>query len=300
MFIYHENHIIMSLSWSADYSLKLQYHREIIDAIIKKELAENLMAKEEREMTEERDKILCPSCKSEVAEPDNKCPKCGVAFIGEELKDTKPVNTVAKKRNIGILLVSLVLIGIVAYNVEKPKYDAYVREQQVEQQYQAGINDIKQQNWSAAYDIFGNMSPQYKDTDTLCWYAEAKKEYGTDDMSKWNAYSSMEQVSNDYKGAFSSDVLKFKKQLENDPSNQKTEADIAPYQPGGSEYGQNAPSTPTDPQIGMTKDQVLNSLWGQPQDINKTTTAYGTSEQWVYGDGRYVYFDNGIVTTIQQ
>jgi hypothetical protein len=50
--------------------------------------------------------------------------------------------------------------------------------------------------------------------------------------------------------------------------------------------------------IGMTKEMCRDS-WGAPNSINKTTNAYGYSEQWVYGDGYYLYFDNGKLTTIQ-
>ena len=50
--------------------------------------------------------------------------------------------------------------------------------------------------------------------------------------------------------------------------------------------------------IGMTKEQVLSSNWGRPQSVNKTITANGTREQWVYNGG-YLYFDNGVLTTIQ-
>ncbi|USK69190.1 lipoprotein [Peribacillus asahii] len=53
------------------------------------------------------------------------------------------------------------------------------------------------------------------------------------------------------------------------------------------------------PTIGMTTDEVLNSKWGRPQDINRTTTANGTSEQWVYDGYKYLYFEDGILTTIQ-
>jgi tetratricopeptide (TPR) repeat protein len=61
----------------------------------------------------------------------------------------------------------------------------------------------------------------------------------------------------------------------------------------------NLASYPKEPTIGMTQDEVLNSSWGKPLDRNKTTTEYGVSEQWVYGSDRYIYFDNGIVTAIQ-
>lgn len=53
------------------------------------------------------------------------------------------------------------------------------------------------------------------------------------------------------------------------------------------------------PWIGMTAEEVRKSAWGPPEDINRTTTAYGTSEQWVYSDYRYVYLEDGVVTAIQ-
>jgi hypothetical protein len=51
--------------------------------------------------------------------------------------------------------------------------------------------------------------------------------------------------------------------------------------------------------IGMTKKQVLASNWGEPEDINTTSTRNGTFEQWVYEDGNYLYFTNGRLTGIQ-
>ena len=57
------------------------------------------------------------------------------------------------------------------------------------------------------------------------------------------------------------------------------------------------------PEIGMTADEVKNSTWGEPSDINKTTTKYGVREQWVYRSSsktKYIYFEDGIVTTIQE
>jgi hypothetical protein len=53
------------------------------------------------------------------------------------------------------------------------------------------------------------------------------------------------------------------------------------------------------PKIGMTEEQVRNSLWGEPIDINRTTTSNGVTEQWVYDGFKYVYFEDGIVTAIQ-
>ncbi|PFO08480.1 hypothetical protein COJ85_03030 [Bacillus sp. AFS076308] len=47
-----------------------------------------------------------------------------------------------------------------------------------------------------------------------------------------------------------------------------------------------------DPQpviIGMTSEEVLTEGWGRPSDINRTTSASGVSEQWVYPGYKYIY-----------
>lgn len=49
--------------------------------------------------------------------------------------------------------------------------------------------------------------------------------------------------------------------------------------------------------IGMTKE-MCRSAWGNPERINRTTTRYGTSEQWVYYNN-YVYFRGNVITAIQ-
>lgn len=50
--------------------------------------------------------------------------------------------------------------------------------------------------------------------------------------------------------------------------------------------------------IGMTKE-MCREAWGRPYNINTTTVASGTSEQWCYSMKNYLYFDNGILTAIQ-
>lgn len=55
-----------------------------------------------------------------------------------------------------------------------------------------------------------------------------------------------------------------------------------------------------EPSIGMTAIQVLESSWGEPSEKNITKTVNGTSEQWVYSIGNYIYLENGIVTAIQE
>ena len=55
--------------------------------------------------------------------------------------------------------------------------------------------------------------------------------------------------------------------------------------------------------IGMNKAEVWASI-GLPltDGINKTTGFWGVHEQWIYGFGRnrrYLYFENGILTSWQ-
>lgn len=52
---------------------------------------------------------------------------------------------------------------------------------------------------------------------------------------------------------------------------------------------------------GMTPAHVRAS-WGKPYKINTTISGNHKSEQWVMSEygGQYVYFDNGILTSIQQ
>ena len=50
--------------------------------------------------------------------------------------------------------------------------------------------------------------------------------------------------------------------------------------------------------VGLTKEQARMS-WGEPEKINTTTTKRGSTEQWVYKSGSYLYFDGNLLTTIQ-
>lgn len=53
------------------------------------------------------------------------------------------------------------------------------------------------------------------------------------------------------------------------------------------------------PRVGMTYAQVKKTCWGEPDHANRTEGTTAVSDQLVYGDGRYVYLRNGVVTSIQ-
>ena len=50
--------------------------------------------------------------------------------------------------------------------------------------------------------------------------------------------------------------------------------------------------------IGMSMQEALASSWGKPRKVNRTITATRIREQWVYS-GSYLYFEDGVLTSIQ-
>lgn len=65
------------------------------------------------------------------------------------------------------------------------------------------------------------------------------------------------------------------------------------------EYARIGISKSSPPKIGMTAAEARASAWGEPRSVNRTTTARGEREQWVYSSG-YLYLDNGRVVAIQE
>ncbi len=53
------------------------------------------------------------------------------------------------------------------------------------------------------------------------------------------------------------------------------------------------------PRVGMSaKEVIYNTQWGEPEKKNISEYSWGISEQWCYSDNRYVYIENGIVTSV--
>jgi len=54
------------------------------------------------------------------------------------------------------------------------------------------------------------------------------------------------------------------------------------------------------PEIGMSPEEVKKTSWGSPDKINKDTYEWGTNEQWVYSKKGYVYFRDGVVSSVSE
>jgi hypothetical protein len=53
-----------------------------------------------------------------------------------------------------------------------------------------------------------------------------------------------------------------------------------------------------EPKLGMNAAQVATTCWGPPHYVNTKIWNTGKYEQYVYGDNKFVYLRNGIVTSI--
>src|SRR5690349_1492102 len=61
-----------------------------------------------------------------------------------------------------------------------------------------------------------------------------------------------------------------------------------------------AACTPNQPRVGMTEQEVLSTCWGKPRYRRRVGVEGLMRDQWVYGDGRYLYFDNGQLLAIEE
>lgn len=142
---------------------------------------------------------------------------------------------------------------------------------------------IRAKQYVEAYELSYSVRED-SEVEILANYAYAKQLI-KEGEEKW-AITRLENIKKDYNGEFADEINAFKLTLK----------------PQDYWYANHTDRvyTPSEPQIGSSKDAVRNSTWGEPKDINTTTTINGTSEQWVYGGGRYIYIDNGVVTVIQE
>jgi hypothetical protein len=53
-----------------------------------------------------------------------------------------------------------------------------------------------------------------------------------------------------------------------------------------------------DPKLGMNAKQVAATCWGPPAYVNTKQKQTGKYEQYVYGDDKFVYLHDGVVTSI--
>ncbi len=148
------------------------------------------------------------------------------------------------------------------------------------------INDLAKKDFKTNnYTYTKAYQPEYY----LSLYFTSMKNYNMEEYTY--AYDIIKKIPNSYKGKYAEDIEIAKTQIKRKSDGVTDEWDVQEKQ----EKIQN-----TDPQIGMTKEEVINDTrWGKPNDVNRTITKHGVEEQWVYNVYGYLYFEDDKVTVIQ-
>lgn len=160
------------------------------------------------------------------------------------------------------------------------------------------IGLVQNQQYTDALEKLSKIN--HKDVETMRNYILARIEHEkafkapANDLTNWNQHLLyMDKINPDYNGYLSVDINNFVSTIHGSWNELKDS--IASLKEINAYYEANP-----EPEVGMTSEEVRNSIWGEPREINKTTTKYGVREQWVYYGNRYIYFEDGIVTTIQE
>lgn len=152
----------------------------------------------------------------------------------------------------------------------------------------AYIKDSNDQKYKIALDLIKGL--KYQDAVSYCANDDSLKPFyniasamislGNDDFDMARYYA--EKINN-YNGYAADEINSYANKILNETTPDKIKAR----------------KKSEGVRTGMTQQEVLDSSWGKPKSVNKTTTRYGVHEQWVYGNNNYLYFENGILTTIQ-
>jgi len=165
--------------------------------------------------------------------------------------------------------------------------------------YNKGLSDLKKGRYEEAAQqlipfngdnkrkaVASFINSTYPNGKYLYEYSQAKF---YDRKAEFNIVGSfINKIPDTYQGEFAEDILKMKKQDWAKKASDKINMMIENSKVIANNQGVN---------IGANKRSVINE-WGNPNKINKTETANGIREQWVY-DNSYVYFVNGEVVAIQ-
>lgn len=166
-------------------------------------------------------------------------------------------------------------------------YKLEMKEKNVEYGFQA-ISDKK---YEEAAQWFYELSGKNTNLMKLYSYAQSLKSYSKEDFSMAKIYA---EDTAGYSGYGEQEVKEYRDRILNELT-----PELIASKKAETDAKEKAKAKTEGVRIGMTQEQVRNSNWGNPKSVNRTTGSYGTHEQWVYGGNNYLYFDNGILTTIQ-
>ncbi len=179
----------------------------------------------------------------------------------------------------------------------------YTTEDQIEEI--AGY--IREGNFSEVISYEGQKIADNEVVSTLIHYAKARDIMAeVNDPDYYGFKENLGWIDPKYNGVLSSEIKNYigkymthKQWEEQFDTERELEAMQESQEKEAEEKAKEEAAKPL-PTIGMTKEEILNSRWGQPTDVNKTTTANSITEQWVYPGYKYLYFEDGVLTAIQE
>jgi hypothetical protein len=158
---------------------------------------------------------------------------------------------------------------------------------------------IKQEDYQSAYmKVADNKSDEGRALYNFAKGRDWMKD-GTE-LNKRVALNYFADIPMDYNGVLATEIKNFKLQYMTSDKWIEKYNELLKRKSELANYKVTTTTTRKNPAIGMTTDEVKNSTWGSPEKINKTTMSNGTSEQWVYSIDKYIYFENGKVSAIQE
>lgn len=144
-------------------------------------------------------------------------------------------------------------------------------------------------------EVGGKYAALYNYANAMKYYTDDRK--GLHDMA--NYY--LKDVPEDYSDEFSDDIIKLKKKLKDEEDRERETREFR-YK--------------LEHEIDHELDEIasrhvfvgdieskIERVYGEPETVNKHTSQYGVSKQYVYRRGdktMYIYTEDGIVTDIQE
>lgn len=184
-------------------------------------------------------------------------------------------------------------VGNIADNkIVKDKYSMGDDVLSDEEEYQQGIEFIKQKDWLRAESSLSNAKLlDYKDGSVLYYYVDAKLDEKEGNFFLAN-YTCKEYIPDYYYGEMADEILTFKNEIAIKSEQQLEEESIKATEKKKEDLAAHRIW------IGMSKEEAEISQ-GKPNDINRSVGSWGTHEQWCYPGGVYLYFENGRLTSWQ-
>lgn len=215
---------------------------------------------------------------------------------------SEEVNVCKKNRLMRFLVIVIIAIGCFGIFQYIQYKESPYNEVEREKNYNQAVKYANTGNWEEVgvclvryIEVGGKYAALYNYANAMEYYNNDKK--GLNDI----AYHYLEKVPEDYSDEFSDDIIKLKKKIKDEEDRERNNREFR-YK--------------LEHEIDHELDEIaarhvfvgdieskIERVYGEPETVNKHTSQYGVSKQYVYRRGdktMYIYTEDGIVTDIQE